>query len=72
VPSVKVITVRVEPWHTARPNGPTEHECKVDVEFFGAPPYHVVEIIPDDDFTRRFDWMMDRAKRAVVEQVIGK
>jgi len=37
------------------------YECRVEVNAWGREPYTRRELIPEDDFLSRFEWMMNRA-----------
>ena len=67
MPDLKRINVEVVPYYTARPNDVTLYECRIIVECFPNGNYQLRELIPSDDFTRRFDYLMDRAKMEVTK-----
>lgn len=68
-PTVRYVRVEMRPTLLQRFDGPTLTEAHIDVET-EYDKYSIVEVIPNSDFTRRFDWFIDRAKREIAEQVL--
>lgn len=48
--------------------GIVAHEAHMEVET-DRDKYSLRELVPEDDFTRRFDWFVDRAKREIADLV---
>lgn len=67
--NVRYVRVEIRPHLLRRFDQPTlmEAQIQVETEF---DQYSLVEIIPEDDFTRRFDWYLDRAKREITVRVL--
>lgn len=61
--------VEIRPALLQRLDGPTimQAEIQVETEF---DQYALNELIPNDDFTRRFDWYIERAKREIAAQIL--
>lgn len=66
---VRYVRVEVRPALMRRFDRPTFLEARIDVET-EFDKYSLDEVIPEDDFTRRFDWYVDRAKREIAAQIL--
>ncbi len=66
---VRYVRVEVRPAIWRRFDGPTVMEAHIEVET-ELDQYSLDELIPIDDFTRRFDWYIDRAKREIAAQIL--
>jgi len=66
---VRYVRVEMRPAYLRRFDEPTilEVEIAVETEY---DKYSLLEVIPEDDFTRRFDWFVDRAKREITAQAL--
>lgn len=66
---VHYVRVEIRPTLLQRLDGPTimQAEIQVETEF---DQYALNELIPNDDFTRRFDWYIERAKREIAAQIL--
>lgn len=67
--TVRYVRVEVRPHLLHRFDGPTLMEASIDVET-EYDKYSLIEVIPESDFTRRFDWYIDRAKREITEKIL--
>lgn len=63
---VRYVRVEIRPALLRRFDTPTFLEVCVDVET-QLDKYSLSEVLPEDDFTRRFDWFVDRAKREITQ-----
>jgi hypothetical protein len=68
-PIVRYVRVEVRPALLRRFDRPTLLEAQIDVET-EYDRYSLSEVIPEDDFTRRFDWYIDRAKREIAGKIL--
>lgn len=68
-PIVRYVTVTVRPSYLRRFDGPTYMSAEIAVQT-QYDKYTLDEHIPEDDFTRRFDWLNDRAKREIESQIL--
>lgn len=66
---VNFIRVTVTPESEFRPGGTDFHKIRVMVDMERGEIFEIVKIIPNDDFVRRFDWMMDEAKKTVLSAI---
>lgn len=62
------ITVEINNERFVRHSGTVLTEARIKVNA-GADQYELVQVVPDDDFERRFDWFMDRAKKEIVDLI---
>lgn len=66
---IRYVRVEVRPALLRRFDGPTFLQARIDVET-ECDKYSLDEIIPEDDFSRRFDWYIDRAKREIAATIL--
>lgn len=66
---VRYVRVEIRPAMLRRFDGPTVMQARIEVET-ELDRYSLDELIPNDDFTRRFDWYIDRAKREIAAQIL--
>lgn len=69
---VKSIKVEINPINTARLDDADLHEVQIIVDTHNMPPTCIRESIPDHDFISRFDYMMKRLSRIVMDVVNDK
>lgn len=62
--SVQHIKIEMFPEYFFRRQGLDLHRVQIKVRTY-SDQYEISEVIPDDDFVRRFDWLIDRAKREI-------
>lgn len=66
---ISALTVSVRPEVEYRPSGLALHKVRVSVDMLGGESFEIVKIIPNDDFVRRFDWMMEDAKKTILSAI---
>jgi hypothetical protein len=68
-PTIRYVRVEIRPAMLCRFDGPTVMEAHIQVET-EYDRYALDEMIPNDDFTRRFDWYIERAKEEIAAQIL--
>lgn len=69
--TIRYVKVEIRPGLLRRFDGPTIMEAHITVET-ELDRYTLDERIPIDDFTRRFDWYLERAKREITEKITAE
>jgi hypothetical protein len=68
-PTVRYVRVEIRPAMLRHFEGPVVMKAQIDVQT-EYDQYSLDEMIPNDDFTRRFDWYIDRAKREIAAHIL--
>lgn len=69
MPSLTYIKVEIRPQHTLLGSGRVASEIVIRVDTLEEEQIEIREILPDNDFVSRFDWIMERARRSIVDRL---
>lgn len=68
MPTLTYLKIEIVPANTQLPSGRVASELHIQITT-PEEAIEIREIIPDNDFMSRFEWLMDRAKRAALDRL---
>jgi hypothetical protein len=72
MPTIKYMTITLEPYEYANPQYEShESQLRIKINVWGLPELTLVEVFSNDDFTSRFDYIMDYVKRKIKSIIEG-
>jgi hypothetical protein len=69
MPSLKYLKIEITPEHTVLHSGRVASEIIIRIDTLEEERIEIREMLPDNDFQSRFDWIMERARRSIVDRL---
>lgn len=69
MPSLTYLKVEIAPAYTQLPSGRVASEITIQIDTLEGERIELREVLPDNDFVSRFDWIFDRARRAILDKL---
>jgi hypothetical protein len=69
VASLKYLKIEITPQHTVLQSGRVASEIIISIDTLEEERIEIREMLPDNDFLSRFDWIMERARRSIIDRL---
>lgn len=69
MPSLKHLKIEITPEYTVLHSGRVASEIVIQIETLEGERFEIREMLPDNDFQSRFDWIMERARRSIIDRL---
>ncbi len=69
MPSLKYLKIEITPEHTMLQTGRVASQIIIQILTLEGEQLEIREMLPDNDFQSRFDWIMERARRSIVDRL---